>query len=265
MNVSLSQLEFKNLKSVHIIGICGTLMGSFAAYLKRQGIQVSGSDQNIYPPMSDVLERAGIKLLIGYQASNLAELGYRPDLIVIGNVISRTNPEASYAIENGYLYTSLPEAMEYLLLPARLNLVVAGTHGKTTTSSLLAHALNHLKQSPSYFIGGVSQDLPNSFEVNDTKRNPQYFVLEGDEYDTAFWDKVPKFNHYLPDHVILTSIEYDHADIYPDFDAVKRAFKGLLSRIRKDGQIIYCKDYPVIDELLAGEKIKAISYGVSKV
>lgn len=235
-------------------------MGAFAAYLKRRGIEVTGSDQNVYPPMSDVLEKAGVKLFGGYAAENLSELPGWPDLVVIGNVIGKTNPEARAAIDGGYAYTSLPEAMEKLMLVETRNLVVSGTHGKTTTSSLLAFALSHCGRDPNYFIGGVSQDLPVSFQVASTERG-RPFVLEGDEYDTAFWDKVPKFNHYLPDDAILTSVEYDHADIYPSFEAVVKAFEGLVDRIRPGGRLIACLDYPAVQQLAARAKVPVATYG----
>lgn len=243
--------SLEQLRHVHVIGVCGTLMGSFAASMKRRGLRVTGSDENVYPPMSDVLGAAGVELMSGYRAENLKGLvqaGSRPDLVVIGNVIGPANPEAKEAILNGYAYCSLPEAMEQLLLRETRNLVVAGTHGKTTTSSILAHSLAHAGEEPSYFIGGVSRDLPESFRIG-PKRRGGYFVLEGDEYDTAFWDKVPKFNHYLPDDVMLTSVEFDHADIYADFAAVRRAFEGLMDRIRPGGRLIACADYAVIPEI----------------
>lgn len=235
-------------------------MGSFAAYLSRKGIRVTGSDQNIYPPMSDVLKAANIELMTGYSAENLSQFTTPPDLVVIGNVISASNLEAIEAKNGRYAVTSLPEAMERLLLVDTLNCVVAGTHGKTTTSSLLAFTLRKLGRNANYFIGGVSADLPHSFQVDSIDPGVP-FVLEGDEYDTAYWDKVPKFNHYLPDHVILTSVEYDHADIYPDFDAVKRAFLGLMQRIRPGGCLIYCSDDDTVTEIAAHFSGKKISYG----
>jgi UDP-N-acetylmuramate: L-alanyl-gamma-D-glutamyl-meso-diaminopimelate ligase len=249
-----------DLRRVHIIGVCGTLMGAFAAFLKRNGIEVSGSDQNVYPPMSDVLMNAGITIYNGYRAENLTTMEEKPDLVVIGNVISANNPEARSVIDGGYVYSSLPEAMERLMLGETRNLVVSGTHGKTTTSSLLAHVLSRCGKNPNYFIGGVSHDLPFSFNVTEISKG-KYFVLEGDEYDTAFWDKVPKFNHYLPDDVILTSVEYDHADIYPDFAAVVRAFEGLIARVRSGGRLIACLDYPVIFDLLKKAKVPVLTYG----
>jgi UDP-N-acetylmuramate: L-alanyl-gamma-D-glutamyl-meso-diaminopimelate ligase len=252
--------SFHELKHVHIIGVCGTLMGAFAAFLKREGIEVTGSDQNVYPPMSDVLSKAGVKLFSGYSAENLTGLPSRPDLVVIGNVISRGNAEAQAAMDGNYPYTSLPEAMERLLLTKTRNLVVAGTHGKTTTSSFLAYVLFAAGRDPSYFIGGVSHDLPNSFHVSSIEFEKP-FVLEGDEYDTAFWDKVPKFSHYLPNDVILTSVEFDHADIYADFAAVEKAFASLVDRIRPNGRLIACFDYASVRELSKRAKVPVISYG----
>ena len=255
-------MKFSSLKSVHIVGVCGTLMGAFAAFLKRQGIQVSGSDQNIYPPMSDILVNAGVELFHEYSAENIKKISPRPDLIVIGNVIRSDNPEARFAIKNQYEYTSLPEAMEKFLLPLTKNLVVSGTHGKTTTSSLLAYVLEKCGKQPNYFIGGVPEDLPYSFHIQNQNQG-QLFVIEGDEYDTAFWDKVPKFNHYLPDHVILTSVEYDHADIYPNFESVKLAFAGLLKRMRSNGRLIACVDYPAVQELLSRSNSPVLTYGMT--
>lgn len=261
-SLKLDALRLESLKTVHIVGVGGTLMGAFAAFLKRRGVEVTGSDLTIYPPMCDVLREAGVQVMIGYRVENLTKLKQRPDLVVIGNVIRSDNLEARAAIDAGYLYSSLPEAMEKLFLPLTRNLVVAGTHGKTTTSSLLAYTLIQCGQEPNYFIGGVSKDLPFSFNLSNVEKG-RPFVLEGDEYDTAFWDKVPKFNHYLPDDAILTSVEYDHADIYPDFDSVKRAFHGLLSRIRPGGCLIACFDSAEIREMSLLAKVPVLSYGSS--
>ncbi len=232
-------------------------MGSFASFLRRSGVRVTGSDQNIYPPMSDVLHAAGVEVVSPYDASNLDKIGGKPDMVVVGNVIGRANPEMIAFQERGDVYVSLPEFMEKHLLPGTRNLVVSGTHGKTTTSSLLAHVLNVSQQLPSYFIGGVSQSLPHSFHVESVGK---YFVLEGDEYDTAFWDKVPKFNHYLPNDVILTSVEFDHADIYADLNAVKKAFSGLISRIREGGRLIACIETENVRELIRESKVPVITY-----
>jgi UDP-N-acetylmuramate: L-alanyl-gamma-D-glutamyl-meso-diaminopimelate ligase len=250
----------KPFRHVHILGVCGTLMGAFASYLKRSGVRVTGSDQNVYPPMSDVLQNAGIELFSPYSAENLQKIsnqGQFPDLFVIGNVISKGNVEMTAIEQSGVPYVSLPEFMEKHLLPETRNLVVAGTHGKTTTSSLLAHTLDSCEMNPSYFIGGVSHSLPHSFHV---PADSKYFVLEGDEYDTAFWDKVPKFNHYLPNDVILTSVEFDHADIYADLAAVKKAFAGLISRIRSPGRLIACIETANVRELIREAKTTLITY-----
>ncbi len=249
-----------NLKRVHIIGVAGTLMGSFAAFLKRAGIEVSGSDQNVYPPMSDVLKNAGVKIFEGYRAENLSSMASPPDLVVIGNVISAGNPEARYAIDQKLSYSSLPEAMERFMLADTRNVVISGTHGKTTTSSLMAHVLKSCGKDPCYFIGGVPADLPHSFHISDLAKG-RPFVLEGDEYDTAFWDKVPKFNHYLPDDVILTSIEFDHADIYKDLDAVVSAFLGLMQRVRPGGRVIACEDYENVRQVVKNANVPVIFYG----
>jgi UDP-N-acetylmuramate: L-alanyl-gamma-D-glutamyl-meso-diaminopimelate ligase len=234
-------------------------MGSFASFLKRSGIRVTGSDQNVYPPMSEVLARDGVELFHGYLAEHITSQHPKPDLIVIGNVISSSNPEASAAMSSGTPCTSLPEAMEIVMLPKTRNLVVAGTHGKTTTASLLAHVLRANGKDPNWFIGGVSKDLPHSFQVSGLEAG-RPFVLEGDEYDTAFWDKVPKFNHYLPDDVILTSVEFDHADIYEDLAAVVRAFEGLMKRIRAGGRLIACLDFPSVASVIRHAQVPAFTY-----
>lgn len=241
---------------VHIVGVCGTLMGAFAAYLKKSGYQVSGSDQNVYPPMSDVLKNAGVTLLSPYSYENLSGLDPSKDIIVIGNTISAKNPESIYATQNKFKIYSLPALMEDTMLPTTKNFVVAGTHGKTTTSSWLAFALKHAGRDPNYFIGGVSLDLPESFVVSSLESG-RPFVLEGDEYDTAYWDKVPKFSHYLPDHVLLNAIEYDHADIYPNLEAYEAVFIKLLKSVRAGGSVIACLDFPSTVKVLASIESKS--------
>lgn len=264
------QVSLEKIKSIHIVGIAGTLMGSFAIFLKRMGFQVSGSDSALYPPMSDQLSAASIRVLLGYSAENILQLGYRPDLVILGNVLRKDNPEARAAIDNGFEYSSLPEALEKFFLTHTRNIVVAGTHGKTTTTSLMAHVFSLAGLKPSYFIGGVPKNLPYSFHVEakllEKSRNPGKsventdlpFILEGDEYDTAFWDKVPKFFHYLPHDAVLTSVEYDHADIYPSIEEVVKAFEGLFERITapagsklvNKGCLTLCMDFPLADRVL---------------
>ncbi|MCC7440323.1 MAG: UDP-N-acetylmuramate:L-alanyl-gamma-D-glutamyl-meso-diaminopimelate ligase [Bdellovibrionales bacterium] len=252
--------SFSKIRKVHIIGVCGTLMAPFAVHLKKRGLEVSGSDQNVYPPMSEVLAAAGVELFQPFSPENLKRAGSHVDLIVVGNVISASNPEMQAAAASGLPFASLPEVMERFLLPKTRNLVVAGTHGKTTTATLLAHVLKVCGKDPSYFFGGVSHDLPESFHVAGEKG---CFVLEGDEYDTAYWDKVPKFNHYLPDDVILTSVEFDHADIYRDLEHVKEAFRGLVARVRPGGKIISCLDFPAVAEVTAGSKAPLLTYSAN--
>lgn len=222
-------------KRIYLMGICGTAMASLAGLLKEQGHQVSGSDQNVYPPMSTQLKALGIPIFEGYRADNL---GPEIDLVIVGNVISKNNPEAQRMIELGLKYTSLPSAMGEFLIQDRDSYVIAGTHGKTTTTSLLSWVATSAGVSPGFLVGGIPTNFGKSFQIPEGR----IFVIEGDEYDTAFFDKVPKFIHYRPKYVILTSIEFDHADIYKDLDHVKAAFRMLLDRIPKGGRLVACFD-----------------------
>lgn len=242
---------------IHLIGICGTAMASLAGLMQSQGFKITGSDNNVYPPMSTQLENLGIAIQNGYRAENLQP---RPDLVIVGNVISKTNPEAEALLNSDIPYTSLPIAMGHFAIDRRESFVVAGTHGKTTTTSLLAWVTDAQKMGAGFMIGGIPLNYGSSF------RNPTggAFVIEGDEYDTAFFDKVPKFIHYRPRHVILTSIEYDHADIYKDLDAVLAAFGELLKLIPEEGTLIYNAEDENIDGLLSECRAKKqFSYGVN--
>lgn len=245
-------------QTVHLMGICGTAMASLAGLLKDRGIHVTGSDQNPYPPMSTQLEKLGISIMVGYKPENLA---HKPDLVIVGNVISKTNPEAQELLRLNLPYTSLPKALGEWVIAQRESLVVSGTHGKTTTTSLLSWVAETVGVEPGFLIGGIPKNFSLSF------RNPRgnYFIIEGDEYDTAYFDKVPKFIHYKPKHVILTSIEFDHADIYADLAAVKAAFRRLLELIPEDGTLLYYgKDANIID-LLGHTQVKnKMSYGTAK-
>ncbi len=248
-----------NLKSgahIHLTGICGTAMASLAGLLKDQGFKVTGSDQNPYPPMSTQLEQLGIKIQTGYRAENLLP---RPDLVIVGNVITAKNPEAIAIKELNLPATSLPKALGKFVIGDRESIVVAGTHGKTTTTSLMSWIADECGVKPGFMIGGIPKNYGFSF------RNPQgnYFVIEGDEYDTAYFDKVPKFIHYKPRHVILTSIEFDHADIYADLAAVKDAFIMLLKLIPKNGHFIYLEKDMNIQSILSHCSCpNAFSYGI---
>ena len=217
---------------IHMMGICGTAMASLAGLLKDRGFRITGSDSNPYPPMSTQLEKLGIEIKNGYRAENLHP---KPDFVIVGNVISRTNPEAVELEKLSLPYTSLPSAIGEFIIGNLESIVVSGTHGKTTTTALTSWVFESAHLSPGFLIGGVPKNFPVSFRNSSGK----YFIIEGDEYDTAFFDKVPKFIHYRPKHVILTSIEFDHADIYRDLDHVKESFVRLLKLIPKDGTLIY--------------------------
>ncbi|MHB8218063.1 MAG: UDP-N-acetylmuramate:L-alanyl-gamma-D-glutamyl-meso-diaminopimelate ligase [Candidatus Sulfotelmatobacter sp.] len=218
-------------KHIHLIGICGTAMASLAGMLKQRDFRVSGSDAAAYPPMSDFLGELGIPVAQPFDARNLEP---RPDLVVVGNAISRGNPELEQVLDQRIPFCSLPQLLHEEFLRGKEVLVVAGTHGKTTTTSMLAWIFHTAGMQPSFLIGGIAENFGSSFHVGQGK----HFILEGDEYDTAFFDKGPKFLHYFPDAIILTSVEFDHADIYKDLDAVETAFKRLVNLIPRRGRII---------------------------
>ena len=218
-------------KHIHLIGICGTAMASLAGMLKERGFHVTGSDAAAYPPMSDFLRELGIPVAQPFDAKNLEP---KPDLVVIGNAISRGNSELEYVLDQRIPFCSLPQLLHDEFLRGKEVLVVAGTHGKTTTTSMLAWIFHSAGLDPSFLIGGIAENFGSSFHLGEGK----HFILEGDEYDTAFFDKGPKFLHYFPDAIILTSVEFDHADIYKDLDAVETAFKRLVNLIPRRGRII---------------------------
>jgi len=224
-------LEFMNNKHIHLIGICGTAMASLAGMLKQRGFNVTGSDAAAYPPMSDFL--AGLKIPVA-QPFDARNLEPHPDLVVVGNAISRGNPELEHILDQRIPFCSLPQLLHDEFLRGKEVLVVAGTHGKTTTTSMLAWIFQSAGLDPSFLIGGIAENFGSSFHLGQGK----HFILEGDEYDTAFFDKGPKFLHYFPDSVILTSVEFDHADIYKDLDAVETAFKRLVNLVPRRGRIV---------------------------
>jgi UDP-N-acetylmuramate: L-alanyl-gamma-D-glutamyl-meso-diaminopimelate ligase len=227
----------------HLIGVCGTAMASLAGMLKAQGHRVTGSDKAFYPPMSDELKRLGIETFEQFDARNLQPA---PDLVVVGNATSRGNVEIEYALNHKLAYASMPEVIREQFIRGRHSLVVAGTHGKTTTTSILAWVLEVGGLDPSFLIGGVAENFGASFKVT----NSNYFAIEGDEYDTSFWDKRPKFLSYLPDTVILNNIEYDHADIYATLEDVKKQFRLLVNLIPSAGRLIAGWDSPVVREII---------------
>src|SRR6266403_1572129 len=218
-------------KHIHLIGICGTAMASLAGMLQERGFRVTGSDAAAYPPMSTFLESLGVSVAQPFAETNLDPL---PDLVVVGNALSRGNVELERVLDERIPFCSLPQILHDEFLVGKEVLVVAGTHGKTTTTSMLAWIFETAGLQPSFLIGGIAENFGRSFGLGDGK----HFILEGDEYDTAFFDKGPKFLHYFPDSVILTSVEFDHADIYKDLDAVETAFKRLVNLIPRRGRII---------------------------
>jgi UDP-N-acetylmuramate: L-alanyl-gamma-D-glutamyl-meso-diaminopimelate ligase len=220
-----------NPKHIHLIGICGTAMASLAGMLRERGHRVTGSDAAAYPPMSTFLESLGIAVAQPFAETNLAS---RPDLIVVGNAISRGNVELERVLDERIPFCSLPQILHDEFLIGKEVLVVAGTHGKTTTTSMLAWIFETAGLEPSFLIGGIAENFGSSFGLGAGR----HFILEGDEYDTAFFDKGPKFLHYFPDAVILTSVEFDHADIYKDLDAVETAFKRLVNLVPRRGRIV---------------------------
>src|SRR6202049_1268095 len=218
-------------KHIHLIGICGTAMASLAGMLQERGFRVTGSDAAAYPPMSTFLESLGIPVAQPFAETNLNP---RPDLVVVGNALSRGNVELERVLDEWIPFCSLPQILHDEFLVGKEVLVVAGTHGKTTTTSMLAWIFETAGLHPSFLIGGIAENFGRSFGLGEGKD----FILEGDEYDTAFFDKGPKFLHYFPDAVILTSVEFDHADIYKDLDAVETAFKRLVNLVPRRGRIV---------------------------
>jgi UDP-N-acetylmuramate: L-alanyl-gamma-D-glutamyl-meso-diaminopimelate ligase len=245
-------------KHIHLIGICGTAMASLAGMLRAQGHRVTGSDTAAYPPMSDQLREMGIAILEPYAETNLEP---RPDLVVVGNAISRGNPELELVLDERIPMTSMAALIHDEFLTGRERFVVCGTHGKTTTTSMLAWIYEVAGLRPSFLIGGVAENFGTSFHVqNDTKT----FLLEGDEYDTAFFDKGPKFLHYFPDTAILTHVEFDHADIYNDLAAVKTAFKRMVNLIPRRGRLIAFDGSENVTECCARALCKIERYGFDK-
>ncbi len=228
---------------IHILGICGTFMGSLAVLAKQLGFRVTGSDQQVYPPMSTQLAAAGIELIEGY---DLAQLDLNPDMVVVGNVISRGNPVMEAVLNRMIPYTSGPAWLAEHVLKSRWVLAVAGTHGKTTTASLLTWILEYCHYSPGYLIGGVPLNFPASASLGGSS----FFVIEADEYDCAFFDKRSKFLHYHPRTTILNNLEFDHADIFPDLAAIQRQFHHLVRIVPEEGLIIYPAQEKALEEVL---------------
>lgn len=228
----------------HLIGICGTAMASLAGMLQARGALVTGSDENVYPPMSTMLESLGIRIMHGYAAAHLTPT---PDCVVVGNAIPRGNLELEETLNRKLVYRSQAEVVKEGFIRGRRSLVVAGTHGKTTTTSIAAWVMDQGRLDPTFLVGGVVQNFGASFRVTDS----EYFIIEGDEYDTAYFDKGPKFMHYLPELAVVNNIEFDHADIYPDLAAVKLAFRRFMNLVPANGKLIAGWDSLPVRELVA--------------
>src|ERR1700731_4119723 len=241
----------------HFIGICGTAMGSVAAALRERGLKISGSDDSVYPPMSIFLEEHGIKLHQGYRADNIPA---DADVVVIGNAMKRGNPEVEAVLNRKLFYLSLPEVLKNYFLRGKHNLVVTGTHGKTTTTSLLTWIMEKGGRKPGYLIGGIPKNLGQGARLNDSK----HFVIEGDEYDSAFFDKRSKFVHYLPELVIVNNIEFDHADIFNNIDEIKLSFKRLLNIVPQNGMVLINGDDHNCVEVAKDCRAQMVEVGFSK-
>ncbi|MFH1935096.1 MAG: UDP-N-acetylmuramate:L-alanyl-gamma-D-glutamyl-meso-diaminopimelate ligase [Pseudomonadota bacterium] len=247
----------ENLRHIHLLGICGTGMASLAGMLKQKKFLVSGSDQNIYPPMSHFLKALSIPVLEGYRPDNLHP---EPDLVIVGNVITRQNPEAVELANLRLPYLSFPQALRRFAMKEKSSIVISGTHGKTTTSALVAWILEKAGMNPCFMIGGI----PQNFQTNFKLAKGTCFVIEGDEYDTAFFDKGPKFLHYNPWVTILTSIEFDHADIYRDLNHVIESFRKLIDIMPPGGLLIANGDDSTITAEIKRAKCPVATYGLSK-
>src|SRR2546427_3072425 len=241
----------------HFIGICGTAMGSVGAAWQERGFKISGSDESVYPPMSIFLEEHEIKLHQGYRAENIPA---DADVVVIGNAMKRSNPEVEAVLNRKLFYLSLPEVLKNYFLRGKHNLVVTGTHGKTTTTSLLAWIMEKAGRKPGFLIGGIPKNLGQGARLNDSK----YFVIQGDEYDSAFFDKRSKFVHYLPELVIVNNIEFDHADIFSNLDEIKLSFRRLLNIVPQNGMVVVNGDDPNAVEVAKDCLGQMVEVGFSK-
>jgi len=222
-------------KHVHVIGIGGSAMAPLAGMLREQGFRVTGSDSGVYPPASTLLESLGISFFHSFDAAHMQPA---PDLVVVGNIIARGNPELEEVLDRKIPYRSMPEILEEVFLPQRHSIVVSGTHGKTTTTAMLAWIFQTAGKRPNFLVGGVAENFGKSYGLG----GGEEFILEGDEYETAFWDRGPKFFHYHPDDLIVTSLEYDHADIYPDFETYQLAFRRLVNLVPRRGRVVIWGD-----------------------
>jgi UDP-N-acetylmuramate: L-alanyl-gamma-D-glutamyl-meso-diaminopimelate ligase len=242
------------VKKIHMIAICGTGMGALASMLKDMGFEISGSDHKVYPPMSEFLSRKDIKITEGFSENNVA---YGPDLVIVGNAVSKDNPEVVGMNQMGLEFCSMPQAVNRFIASGKKPLVITGTHGKTTTSSILAWILYEAGMDPTFMIGGILKNFESNYRLG----SGEHMVIEGDEYDTAFFDKGAKFLHYDPSIAILTSVEFDHADIFRDIQHVKQAFDAFITGISPQNTLVAFDDDKNIAELVQGKSCQMVKYG----
>lgn len=245
----------RDVRHVHLIGIAGTAMAALAGMLGERGYRVTGSDHQLYEPTASLLARMRVEVRTNFGPQNLSP---PPELVVVGNVVTRANPEAQALLKSAIPYLSMPEALWHFFLADKRVLMVAGTHGKTTSTSMMAHVLNTAGRDPSMLVGGVAKDFGSNYRLGAGAD----FVIEGDEYDTAFFDKGPKFLHYRARGAILTAVEFDHADIYRDLEHVKSSFRTLAERMKPDGVLAVCADSPTALEVTEGTRARRITYGL---
>lgn len=250
----MSHRPAEDIQKIHLIAVCGTAMGALACMLKDLGYDVSGSDQSVYPPISEFLKNHNIPVNIGYRSENLIP---QPDLVVVGNAVSVENPEVQAMMEMGLAYCSMPQAINRFAAAGKRQIVVSGTHGKTTTSSFIAWLLEDAGLNPSFLIGGIVSNFKSNYRTG----KGEWIVLEGDEYDTAFFDKGPKFLHYDPSVTVLTSVEFDHADIFNDLDQVKRTFSALLKKLSPESELMVFDQDKNIMDILAHAGCRIAPYG----
>jgi UDP-N-acetylmuramate: L-alanyl-gamma-D-glutamyl-meso-diaminopimelate ligase len=244
-----------SVRHVHLIGVAGTAMAALAGMLAERGYRVTGSDNQFYEPTASLLRRSRVELMEGFAPVHLAPA---PDLVVVGNVVTRANPEAQALLASRTPYLSMPEALWHFFLSSRRVLMVAGTHGKTTSTSIMAQVLAAAGRDPSMLVGGVAKNFGSNYRLG----AGQEFVIEGDEYDTAFFDKGPKFLHYRPHGAILTAVEFDHADIYRDLDHVKASFRAVVERMDESRVLAVCADFPHALEVSAGARARTMTFGL---
>ncbi len=249
-------IDLSNVKHIHFTAICGTAMGALAAMLSKKGFRITGSDAGVYPPMSTYLESLGITIMEGFKPENL---NVNPDLVIVGNTVKQVNPEAQELIRRGIPYIHLPQALSEFFLKTKHPVVLAGTHGKTTTTALCTWVLESAGMDPGFLVGGIHKN----FNSNSRDGSGEHFVIEGDEYDSAYFDKVPKFYHYRPKTAAIMSVEFDHGDIYRDIDHIKEAFTNFIKLIPEDGFLAVCADYPHAMDLIDNAKCRVVTYGYS--